>query len=59
MGNQEELRAAIRELAVEGRAPCRRLLELAERTGTPSRDIGRLCDEMKIRITSCQLGCFQ
>jgi len=56
---EEQLRAAIRELAGDSKAPCRGLLQLAERTNTPPRDIGRLCDEMNIRIVACQLGCFK
>ena len=60
MTEQEaNLRAAVRELAPEGKAPCGRLLELAGRMGVPPREIGRLCDEMKIKIVGCQLGCFK
>jgi len=54
-----DLRAAVEALAAEGKAPCRRLLELAERTGVAARDVGRLCDEMHIKIVACQLGCFK
>lgn len=56
---EERLRAAIKELAERGKAPCHRLLELAGRTGASPREIGRLCDEMKIKIAACQLGCFR
>ena len=59
MSKEQQLRAAIRGLAPAGRAPCRRLLALADRTGTPPRRIGQLCDEMKVRIAACQLGCFK
>ena len=56
---EERLRAAIEELAERGKAPCRRLLELAGQTGASPREIGRLCNEMKIKIIACQLGCFK
>ena len=55
----EQLREAIRRLAPDGRAACKDLLELADRTNTPRAGIGALCDEMKIRIAACQLGCFR
>ncbi len=57
--SKQELRDAVRRLAKDGRAPCRRLLALAEKTRTSPRKIGALCDEMDIRIIACQLGCFR
>jgi hypothetical protein len=54
-----ELREEIGALAVDGRVPCRLLLELAGRAGQPPRNIGALCDEMQIKIVACQLGCFR
>ena len=55
----QELKGAIREATEDGKAPCRALLELAKRTGVRPSDVGRLCDEMKIRVGCCQLGCFK
>ena len=59
MSDEDKLRSAVEDAAVDGKVGCEVLLELAERTGAPAAQIGRLCDEMKIRIGSCQLGCFQ
>jgi hypothetical protein len=59
MPEQQHLRRAIQRAARDGRASCRQLLEIAERTGTPPREIGRLCDEMNVHIANCQLGCFR
>jgi len=56
---ERQLREQIERLTVEGRASCKALLELAARTGSSPHEIGRLCDEMKIRISNCQLGCFR
>lgn len=58
MNSDEELRKAIRELAAGGRAPCKALLDLAERSGTTPQEIGRLCNELDLRVRACQLGCF-
>jgi hypothetical protein len=55
----DEVRAAVREAAAEGRASCRSLLALAERLGAEPADVGRACNEMDIRIYECQLGCFR
>ncbi len=54
-----ELERAIRAATENGKAPCRTLLELARRTGVSPGDVGRLCDEMDIRVGRCQLGCFK
>jgi len=53
-----ELKNLIKEKEVDGRISCKVACELADRTGTPRREIGRILDEMKIKIHSCQLGCF-
>ena len=59
MSDEDKLRAAVEDAAVDGKVTCEVLLDLAERTGTPPASIGQLCDQMKIRIGRCQLGCFQ
>ncbi len=62
MDAKPELREQVKEAAtvVGGRKTisCARALKLAEETGAPPADIGRICTEEKIRITGCQLGCF-
>jgi len=55
----EELRRAIRDKAVDGKVACKAMLALAADTDTPPKKIGALCDELKIRIRACQLGCFK
>jgi hypothetical protein len=42
-----------------GSISCKEAFEIAEEAGASSRKIGRLLDEMKIKIRACQLGCFQ
>lgn len=58
MTDEEQIRQSIERAAANGRVACGLLLELAERTATPPKRIGQLCDEMDIRIANCQLGCF-
>ena len=55
---EQEIRDAIRQAAADGKVACKALLDLAAQTGAPPGEIGRLCDEMGLRIRTCQLGCF-
>jgi len=59
MMSDDELRQAVRRASKDGRIPCRTLLELSRRAGVSPREVGRMCDEMDIRISECQLGCFE
>lgn len=55
---QERLKEAVRSAAVEGRLSCEQAHALGEELGVPLREIGTVCNELKIRIKDCQLGCF-
>ena len=59
MAAEREIREAIRRVAVDGKAACKVLLRLAATMAVPPKEIGRLCDEMGVRIRGCQLGCFR
>ena len=59
MEAKQDIKQKILEVAKDGRAACKVLLELADKTGTSPREIGRLCSEMDIHIAACQLGCFR
>ncbi len=55
---QQQLKDAIARRAVDGKVNCKVLLELAQEAGASPKLIAALCDEMDIRISNCQLGCF-
>ena len=57
--DEMELRAAVQAVAKDGRAACEQLLRLAEEMGVSPREVGRMCDTLKIKICGCQLGCFK
>ena len=59
MTEEEKLRQAIADALVDGKAPCKALLRIAETLDVPPGQIGNMCDEMKIRVSACQLGCFR
>jgi len=53
-----QLRDLIMEKQSNGRMSCKTACDIADQAGISRRKIGRLLDDMKIKIHSCQLGCF-
>ncbi|HAI20503.1 MAG TPA: hypothetical protein DCM14_01150 [Clostridiales bacterium UBA8153] len=49
----------IQALAREGKIACAALLQLAARLGVPPLVLGQLADELGLKISGCQLGCFR
>jgi hypothetical protein len=45
--------------AADKRISCAAARQLAEEMGMPARAVGQLCDALGIKITACDLGCFQ
>jgi hypothetical protein len=56
--SKESLKDAVKKAAVDGRLTCEKAHELGKELEVPLRDIGEICNGLKIRITACQLGCF-
>ena len=63
MSKSTELVDAVIESALEvdgkKKLPCARAFRLAERFGVEKLEIRRICDDRKIKIFKCQLGCFK
>lgn len=57
--DEEKIRELIMAKQSGGRISCKAAVEIADLTGTPRIKVGQLLDEMKIKIHSCQLGCFK
>ena len=57
--NDEEIKKLIMKKQTDNRISCESACDIAEQTGASKIVIGRLLDEMKIKIHSCQLGCFK
>jgi hypothetical protein len=55
---REEIIEAIRSGTQDNRLSCEKAHELSAILNVPLAEIGKLCNELKIRISSCQLGCF-
>ena len=55
----EELRDVIKSQAVDGKVSCKAMLDLADQAETTSQQIGEICNELDIKVSACQLGCFK
>lgn len=55
----KELRNLIEEKQKDQRIACKTALSIAEIAGVSPRRVGEMLNEMKIKIHSCQLGCFK
>jgi hypothetical protein len=55
---RDEMKARIKAEAPEGRIPCAAAFRLAQELSLSRQDLGELLNELKIKITQCQLGCF-
>ncbi|HNW98375.1 MAG TPA: hypothetical protein PKK00_08200 [Bacteroidales bacterium] len=55
---EEAIKAKI--IAKEGKQyiPCATALKIAEDLHAPTSEVGKVCDDMKVKIMKCQLGCF-
>jgi molybdopterin-guanine dinucleotide biosynthesis protein len=56
--SEDKARKLITERAKDNRLPCAAAFKIAEETGVPKKRIGELLNEMKVKVVSCQLGCF-
>lgn len=54
----EEAKKKLREAAPEGKIPCIMVFRVARECNLSATEAGSLCDELKIKIVNCQLGCF-
>jgi len=54
----EELQAKIRLAAPQGKIACAAAFRLAGELSLSTQELGKLLDELGIKIKLCQLGCF-
>ncbi len=55
---QEKIVEAIRSETVDNRLSCEKAHELSATLKISLQEIGVLCNKLKIKVSSCQLGCF-
>ena len=56
--SREELMAKIKSAAPEGKISCAAAMLLAEELVISRQQLGKLLNELQIKIKQCQLGCF-
>ena len=56
---EKEIKELIMQKQSDSRIPCKAAMRIADEAGVSRIKIGKLLDEMKIKIHSCQLGCFE
>ena len=58
MDVDEKLAEEIRRRVGEGPLPCAIAFEIAEKLGIAPAQVGQAANELAVKITDCQLGCF-
>ncbi len=53
-----ELEKRIRASLVDGKLPCATAFQIAKELKVTTKEIGETCNQLKIKVRSCQLGCF-
>jgi hypothetical protein len=54
----ERIKEAIQQNAVENRLSCTIARKIASDLSVPLKDVGQAANELRIKITDCELGCF-
>ena len=53
-----ELEKKIQDSLVEGKLPCAVAFKIARELKVAPKEVGEACNRLKIKVRSCQLGCF-
>ncbi len=54
----EKIRELIAKQAVNNRLPCPAARRIAQELSVSYKEVGKTADEMNVKITDCELGCF-
>ncbi len=54
----EKIIEAIRAASSKNRLTCEKAHELSRSLNVPLNKIGQVCNQLHIKISACQLGCF-
>lgn len=57
-GKKEKILEKIEKKALRGRLPCPTARLIAEELGVSYREVGEAANQLKVKITNCDLGCF-
>jgi len=57
--DRKKLEETILKKSKAGKLPCAICFKIAEDFKISKREMGKVLNEMKVRISQCQLGCFE
>ena len=55
---REQIIESIRAASIDGKLTCEKAHALASELKVPLKEVGALCNDLKIKVAACQLGCF-
>lgn len=55
---KEKIRSLLKESSVDGKIPCPLARKIAKELVVPYKEVGKAANELNIKITDCELGCF-
>ncbi len=55
---REDIESAVRKAARDNRLSCEAAHAIGKELNVSLQEIGAVCNNLKIKITACQLGCF-
>lgn len=55
---EKDLRERILFEAEGLKLPCSKAFNIASEVGVPIAEVGRVCNEIGVKVVGCQLGCF-
>jgi len=57
--DRKKIEETILEKSKDGKVPCAMCFKIAEDFGISKGEIGDILNEMNVKISQCQLGCFE
>ena len=57
--DREKLEEVIKKKSKDGKIPCAACFKIAEDFGISKKEMGEILNRIKVKISQCQLGCFE
>jgi len=57
--DRKKIEELIKEKAKDRKLPCAMCFKIAEDFGISKKEMGKILNEVKVKISQCQLGCFE